>query len=181
MRKMEVCILPLREVEGQILAFLNAKLSKIFGSARILGRSEIPEHAFNHLRMQYNSTIILYSLPIPSRCDVVLAVLDADIYAEGLNFVFGEAELGGRRAIISLFRLKWGVTEAKEAEEKLKERALKEAVHEIGHVLGLSHCPNRMCVMHFSNSLLDTDIKSWRFCEKCLRKLARKGLNLEDA
>ena len=177
---MEVCILPLGEVGGQILAFLNEKLSKIFGSARILGRSEIPEHAFNHLRMQYNSTVILYSLPIPSRCDVVLAVLDADIYAEGLNFVFGEAELGGRRAIISLCRLKESWTKA-DAEEKLKERALKEAVHEIGHVLGLSHCPNRRCVMHFSNSLLDTDIKSWRFCEKCLRKLARKGLNLEDA
>jgi len=59
-RKMEVCILPLGEVEGQTLAFLNEKLSKIFGSARILGRSEIPEHAFNHLRMQYNSTVILY-------------------------------------------------------------------------------------------------------------------------
>ena len=79
--KMEVCILPLGEVEGRILAFLNAKLSKIFGSARILGRLEIPEPAFNPLRMQYNSTIILYSLPIPSRCDVVLAVLDVDIYA----------------------------------------------------------------------------------------------------
>jgi len=179
-KKMEVYILPLGEVERQILAFLNEELSKIFGSARILERSEMPEHAFNSLRMQYNSTVILYSLPIPSRCDVLLAVLDVDIYAEGLNFVFGEAELGGRRAIISLFRLKWGVTEAKEAEEKLKERALKEAVHEIGHVLGLSR-PNRRCVMHFSNSLLDTDIKSWRFCEKCLRKLARKGLNLEDA
>ncbi|UYZ39418.1 MAG: archaemetzincin family Zn-dependent metalloprotease [Candidatus Methanospirare jalkutatii] len=149
---------------------LNEELSKIFGSARILGRSEIPKHAFNHLRMQYNSTVILYSLPIPSKCDVVLAVLDADIYAEGLNFVFGGAELDGRRAIISLFRLKWGVTEAKEAEEKLKERALKEAVHEIGHVLGLSHCPNRRCVMHFSNSLLDTDIKSLAILREVLAK-----------
>ena len=45
--------------------------------------------------------------------------------------------------------------------------ALTEAVHEIGHLLGIGHCPEPTCVMHFSNSLYDTDRKSPMFCGQC--------------
>ncbi|MEA2005134.1 MAG: hypothetical protein U9O50_02570 [Acidobacteriota bacterium] len=46
-----------------------------------------------------------------------------------------------------------------------------EAVHELGHTYGLSHCPDAKCVMHFSNSLLDTDKKSASFCTHCHKLL----------
>ncbi|TLX91314.1 MAG: hypothetical protein E6K97_02920 [Thaumarchaeota archaeon] len=36
---------------------------------------------------------------------------------------------------------------------------VKECVHELGHIFGFVHCPNIECVMYFSNSLSDTDIK----------------------
>jgi len=36
------------------------------------------------------------------------------------------------------------------------QRVIKEAVHELGHAFGLTHCENSKCVMHFSNSLQDT-------------------------
>ncbi|MFN3466335.1 MAG: archemetzincin, partial [Candidatus Brocadiales bacterium] len=49
----------------------------------------------------------------------------------------------------------------------LKERMVKEAVHEIGHVWGMRHCPDPCCVMFFSNSLADTDRKSDTFCKNC--------------
>ena len=93
----------------------------------------------------------------------VLGVTARDIYAEGLNFVFGIAESPGRAAVISLFRLSSGADET-----TLRTRAVKEAVHELGHTLGLSHCDNPRCVMHFSNSLADTDCKTSRLCENCL-------------
>jgi len=58
--------------------------------------------------------------------------------------------------------------------EAFGQRALvedgKEAVHELGHTYGLKHCPNPACVMHFSNSLHDTDLKGWKFCPNCQRK-----------
>lgn len=84
--------------------------------------------------------------------------------------MFGEAELFGKRALISLARLRpefYGLPPNKDV---LKIRALKEAIHEIGHVLGLIHCENKRCVMSFSNSIIDVDLKDWRYCKKCLKK-----------
>jgi len=53
----------------------------------------------------------------------------------------------------------------------LIERTLKEAVHELGHTMGLGHCRDAGCVMHFSQSLIDTDVKSSYFCSRCQPKL----------
>jgi archaemetzincin len=50
--------------------------------------------------------------------------------------------------------------------EILALRTLKEAVHELGHALALKHCQRNLCVMYFSNSILDTDKKQSLFCGK---------------
>jgi len=100
----------------------------------------------------------------------VLGVTARDIYAEGLNFVFGIADLPGRAAVVSLFRLSIGADET-----TFRARAVKEAVHELGHTLGLAHCDNTRCVMHFSNSLADTDRKTSRLCESCLVQAGHRG------
>ena len=47
------------------------------------------------------------------------------------------------------------------------QRLAKEAVHELGYSFGLNHCKNMKCVMHFSNSLSDTDINTNRLCNVC--------------
>jgi archaemetzincin len=127
--------------------------------------------ALDSKRNQYHSTRILTMLEkqvqsIPM--DRLLGITDSDIYIPGMNFVFGEARLPGQVALISTYRLK--PTDPKK-HRLYDDRVVKEAVHELGHTLGLNHCQNDSCVMHFSESLKDTDMKDSVLCEACRRAL----------
>ena len=137
------------------------------------GNPEILREAYNPARKQYHSTTILRNvneLMKHVRTDEILTVVDVDLYVPRLNFVFGEAQCPGRFAIISTYRLKpefYGVGNG----ELFVSRVKKEAVHELGHVLGLIHCINPQCVMYFSNSIFDTDYKGDQFCSTCNKKI----------
>jgi archaemetzincin len=98
---------------------------------------------------------------------VILGVTNVDLYVQGLNFVFGLADPPKRVAVISLARLYPEFYGQPRNPRLFKERAIKEAVHEIGHLLGLDHCPDPACIMFFSNSLADTDRKGPGFCARC--------------
>lgn len=123
----------------------------------------------NEARGQYLSTSILEILSMQrgSSEDVLLGVAAVDLYVNSLNFVFGEADPTNRVAVISVMRLRQSFYGLQSDRRLFLKRAGKEAVHELGHVLGLRHCLNPNCVMFFSNSLLDTDRKDDDFCEKC--------------
>jgi len=130
----------------------------------------VPKEAYNQRRGQYHSSrIIAKMMGYVEKWDVdiVLGVTAFDLYVPGLNFVFGEAHSLGKVALISLFRLNPQFYGQSVDKQLFYERAVKEAVHEVGHTLGLGHCGNPSCVMFFSNSILDTDRKKSTFCEKC--------------
>jgi archaemetzincin len=48
-----------------------------------------------------------------------------------------------------------------------------EVVHEVGHLVGLSHCDDARCVMFFSSTVADTDRKGCALCNDCRAELAR--------
>jgi archaemetzincin len=100
----------------------------------------------------------------------VLGIVDVDIFVQQLNFVFGEAECPGKAALISLWRLRPEFYEAPSNTKLLVDRTTKEAIHELGHTLDLRHCPDLFCVMHFSNSIFETDRKQSLFCSKCRKE-----------
>ncbi len=156
-----------------VLLFLKHKLIEVLPSTEATIRETnvpLPCEAYDSSRRQYNSTRLLAKVSSSisrSASECVLGVTEVDPYASGLNFVFGEAQMPGRVAIVSLFRLKPEFYGKSSNSQLFNERALKEAVHEIGHTLGLVHCRRPTCVMYFSNSILDTDRKTAEFCEKC--------------
>jgi archaemetzincin len=132
--------------------------------------------AYNKERKQFHSTRILAKIEEYSRqllADRLLGVTEVDLYVPQLNFVFGEATCPGRTAIISLFRLKPEFYGHKPDHERFLDRCIKEALHEIGHTLGLRHCKDPSCVMFFSNTILDTDRKGKNLCRKCYSEVER--------
>ncbi len=134
-----------------------------------------PEYAYSPKRRQYLASRVLSEIKKikVNYTDKVLGITDVDLYAMGLNFVFGQAELEGRNCLISVIRLDPRFYHNNYNENLFYDRILKEAVHELGHTFGLRHCDDRKCVMVFSNSLLDTDYKSSNFCEKHRQKLKK--------
>jgi archaemetzincin len=101
----------------------------------------------------------------------LLALCNFDAYSNGLNFVFGQAHMNGKVAAVYLQRLRQEFYGLEKNENLFLQRVIKEAVHEIGHALGLGHCPISRCVMRFSNSIYDTDAKAKDFCQDCTIKI----------
>ena len=131
---------------------------------------EIPKDAFNPHRGQFNPTKIFNILKIYEG-NKILGIIDQDLYAQGLNFIFGQAESPGRCALISVTRLKQEFYGLPKDNSVFFKRIIKEAIHELGHTYELKHCSNKNCVMYFSNSIIDTDKKSSFFCKICREKL----------
>jgi archaemetzincin len=152
-------ILPIGRVETELLKELKQVLPF---NITILPSLEIPIGAYNKARDQYLGLAFLSCLH--KFGGIVLGITSVDLYAEGLNFIFGQAELNGSKGIISTYRLH------SLNKKKFISRVVKELVHELGHIFGLEHCSRELCVMRFSNCIEDTDRKSSWYCNKCLEK-----------
>lgn len=174
--KRKVLLLCSKDIDLKEVSFLPDALLKVFKTITFEISEpafELPSYAYNKLREQYNSTLLLEYLSIikPEGYEKYLGIVSADLYANGLNFVFGEAILNGKEAIISLHRLRPEFYGKPSNEKLFRSRILKEAVHELGHTFGLTHCRKPDCVMHFSNSIIDTDLKSNLPCSSCQNRL----------
>jgi archaemetzincin len=174
---MKIGILSVGQVDSNVINRIQENLNMLFPKTTCALLSEtmpIPSEAFNNARQQYRSDMILsrvHSYADKDKAlDQVLGIVDADIFVPRLNFVFGEAECPGKAALVSLWRLRPEFYGKASNMELFLERITKEAMHELGHSLGLRHCSNPFCVMYFSNSIFETDRKQSLFCTKCYLK-----------
>ena len=163
-------IVPVHNPEQENLELLKQALSEVFPlRVEFLNLELDIETVFNTRRHQYHSTEILAYLlrQMPDDTERILAVTDLDLYIPILTFVFGEAQLRGHAAVVSCHRLKNEFYGIPADNDILMDRLIKEAVHELGHTYGLTHCSNYTCVMHASTYVEEIDIKDYHFCPNC--------------
>ena len=126
------------------------------------------DFAYHFSRNQYHSTSILEALDqaAPHEYLKILAIADVDLFIPILTHVFGEAQMGGRAAMISTYRLVDGLTST-DPRATFLQRVIKEALHELGHTFHLKHCTDPACIMHYCRKMKDVDDKSQKFCRYC--------------
>jgi archaemetzincin len=158
---------------ARTLEHVRLHLERALGApVRIFSDPGRPPDAYDHRRKQWSTARILAWLGTTGPPGKVLAVTDQDLFIPILTFVFGEAQLNGRAAVVSTARLgEPGLPDPRVALERLA----KESVHEIGHCFGLVHCDSPGCVMGRSASARDVDRKRGEFCTKCRGRVMRSG------
>jgi predicted Zn-dependent protease len=116
----------------------------------------IPDDCFNFERQQYDTKLLLGWLakqasPASFR---TAGVLDADVFTEGYNYLFGQARLGGSVCVVSTARMGQYVL-LRQPEDRWQSIVR----HELGHTLGLRHVSDQRSVMKFANSLAEHDVQ----------------------
>jgi len=134
------------------------------------------DFALDGRRGQYYSSAILQQLDRAADSDSrVLGVTSCDLYVPVLTFVFGEAQLDGNCAVVSTARLADPFYGLPRRDDLLRERLLKESVHELGHTFGLRHCGDWRCVMTSSHAVERLDVKTSEFCARCRKPVFQNG------
>lgn len=161
--------------DRDVLDFLALTLPEhLPGTCEILDSGLDVAPAFDAARGQFFSTGLLAELvklgnQYPSA--KLLGVTEVDLFIPILTFVFGEAQLRGQTALLSTHRLRQEFYGLPGDPNLLFDRAEKEALHELGHTLGLVHCQDLACAMHFSNSVEQVDLKLNDYCASCRRAI----------
>lgn len=176
---MRLTLKPIGAVDRTVLHHLRRELTG-FDDIVIAPAGSLPPQGYDAVRGQYRASS-LFPICQEEPGTRVLGVTEADLWDEDRTFVFGYALIGDRTAVISLARLRkrrggkdrrpGDVRLGPRATRRFLDRATKEAVHELGHTLGLGHDEDHPeCVMYYSKRLRDTDHKRRECCPTCAAK-----------
>ena len=169
-------LLPVGMMDGRLLEELGPALARRFRMpCELLPDALDPEFAFHAERQQYHSSEMLARMQelVGPETWRLLAVTERDLYIPILTFVFGEAQIGGACAIVSSHRLTQEFYGLQPDRELLRERLLKECVHEVGHTLALTHCDDYRCAMASSHAVEWIDLKDDMLCAQCGERALR--------
>ena len=178
MYRPEIQIISVGPVDDDVLDYLSLVVSGTFDvPCNAIQLQVDPTAAYDSTRRQYSSAQLLAKLLALNACEDcrILGVTGVDLFIPVLTFVFGQAQVDGRVALISTHRLHPEFYGLPPDKNLFYSRCEKEANHELGHTLGLVHCRSYDCVMHASNSVEQVDLKPSGFCVSC-RNVTREAI-----
>jgi archaemetzincin len=158
-----IALVSLGRVSPSIIENIRDAAETAFGEEITIIEERSKREEFGGVQRSAASDVIKRLYPFRIEFERVLGVTNTDLSHPGVNHVFGFADPESRVSVISLYRF---CTKGA-APGKIAGRAVKTAIHELGHTYGLSHCTEHRCVMFLSFNLTDTDYKKREFCSKC--------------
>ena len=152
----------------------------------ILPKVDLPQMAYTEIRYpryRADSLVEWLSQNRPDSVDIIFGLTDQDIsitkYKKGTREIkepewqykdfgiFGLGRVSGHACVVSSNRLHKNVSS-----KTFYKRLQRISCHEIGHVLGLRHCPEPQCLMNDANEKISTvDNSTGELCEKCQNKI----------
>jgi archaemetzincin len=158
------------EVDAEAAAWIEGCLATAIGvdTERMAPLPDL-DYAYDAGRGQYSSTLVLHDalMRVPKSAAKLLVVTERDIFIPMLSFVYGQAQLAGPVAVLSLARLRQEFYGLPPNRSLLLVRSRKEALHEMGHTFGLTHCGHSRCVMSLSTNIEQLDAKGSDYCDDC--------------
>jgi len=163
-------LLALGDVPPRLAEAVLASLPRPYSGGE-LGRLDASlDRCYDRQRAQVDAACLIEQVPDPEPGWLALGLTGMDLFMPALTYVFGISHLGGRRGIVSWFRLR-PEEQGPDAPALFVRRITTEVVHELGHSLGLVHCVVQDCAMHRSLWAESVDLKRPEYCPACLATL----------
>lgn len=172
----DIYLVPIGDIDIKYLNAIVPKLEKRFTTTIHVAedkRMSISSDNYDYDEQKYVSIYILHEMskklkfPPNSR---VLGITNVDMFVpeSGYTFFFGQSNKNDNMALISIVRMNpSSYVRGKPNDELLIQRMEKEAIHELGHLFGLSNVPDPECVMYLPTDLKSLDKKTDSFCMEC--------------